>query len=110
METTDQAVVEAHAAVGAGQAAFFDDDFPAARAHFERAFKAFRDGGDVQSAARIAADVAEIHGDVLGNKAAARGWIARGMRLIEPLGPCVARGHLELALIACEATAVVSQV
>jgi DNA-binding CsgD family transcriptional regulator len=93
---------QAQQAVGAGQRAFFEDDFDGARRHMEAAFKQFREAGDVRSAARVAAALADIHGDVLGNKAAGRGWISRGMRLVDQVGPCVERGHLELALIACE--------
>jgi DNA-binding CsgD family transcriptional regulator len=99
---------QAQQAVGAGQMAFFDDDFPAARAHLESAFKHFRDAGDLRSAARVAADIAEIHGDLLGNKSAARGWVARGMRLVEQIGPGVEAGYLELAMIACEIPDVVA--
>jgi DNA-binding CsgD family transcriptional regulator len=50
----------------------------------------------------VAAEIAGVHGDLLGNKAAARGWVARGMRLVDQVGPCVERGYLELSLIACE--------
>jgi DNA-binding CsgD family transcriptional regulator len=92
----------ARQALDAGGQAFVDDEFPEARGHLEVAFKAFRDAGDLRSAARVAATIAQVHGDLLGNKAAARGWIARGMRLLDGLDPCVERGYLELALIACE--------
>ena len=102
MATAADLVDQAQRAVGAGQRAFFEDDFDAARRHMEAAFKQFREAGDMRSAARVAAVLADIHADVLGNKAAGRGWIGRGMRLVDQIGPCVERGHLELALIACE--------
>jgi DNA-binding NarL/FixJ family response regulator len=100
--SADVLLEQARQALDAGRIAFLDDDFAAARRHFEVAFKQLRDAGDLCSAARVASDLAEVHGDVLGNKAAARGWIARGMRLVDQIGPCVERGYLELALIACE--------
>src|SRR5262249_27586433 len=97
-ETLDRAQQE----LAAANQAFFEDDFAAARVHFEVAFKHFRDGGDLRSAVRVAAVLAEVHGDLLGNKSAGRGWAARGMRLVERIGPCVELGYLELASIACE--------
>jgi DNA-binding CsgD family transcriptional regulator len=102
MQPDADLVVEGQAALGAGMGAFFDDDFPAARRHLEVAFKRFRDAGDLGTAAKVAAELAEIHGDLLGNKSAANGWIARGMRLVDQMGNCVERGYLALALIACD--------
>jgi DNA-binding CsgD family transcriptional regulator len=98
----DKALEQAQEAIAGGARAFFADDFPAARHHLELAFKLFRDAGDLCAAARLAADIAEIHNDLLGNRSAARGWISRGNRLVDQIGPCVERGYLELAFIACE--------
>jgi DNA-binding CsgD family transcriptional regulator len=97
-ETLDRAQQE----LAAANQAFFEDDFAAARRHFELSFKHFRDGGDLRSAVRVAAVLAEVHGDLLGNRAAGRGWAARGMRLVDRIGPCVELGYLELASIACD--------
>jgi DNA-binding NarL/FixJ family response regulator len=65
------------ASLDAGKLAFFEDDFDAARRHLETAFKSFREAGDLRSAIRVAASLADVHGDVLGNKAAARGRLSR---------------------------------
>ncbi len=102
MEDAGATLEQAQAAFASAATAFFTDDFPEARHDLELAFKLFRDGGDLRSAARVAAEIAEVHNDLLGNPSAARGWISRGNRLVERIGPCVERGYLELALIACE--------
>src|SRR6476661_6212311 len=102
MHSADDLLTEAQAELAAGGAAFFEDDFLAARRHMEVAFTRFRDAGDLRSAVKVAADIAEIHGDLLGNRSAASGWIGRGMRLVDQLGHCVERGYLEIALIACD--------
>ena len=63
-----------------------------------------RGAGELRTAALVATDLAELHGNTLGNAAAGNGWIARARRLLERVGPCVEWGYLELALMACERT------
>jgi hypothetical protein len=71
--SADERLELAGQALDAGKQAFFDDEFAEARGRLEVAFKAFRDARDLRSAARVAAVIAQVHGDVLGNKAAGRG-------------------------------------
>ena len=64
----------------------------------ERAFHAYIDGGDVASAARCTWWIG--HGYVFrGDPAPARGWFARGQRLLERTGDCVARGYLAILVV-----------
>ena len=96
-------------ALGAGQMAFFDDDFPTARSQLESAFKHFRDAGDLRSAARVAADIAGGPWRPVGQQVRRPGdGSRRGMRLVEQIGPGVEAGYLELAMIACEIPDVVA--
>jgi DNA-binding NarL/FixJ family response regulator len=107
-----------HGAAAAAQAALEVEDLPEARQLMaglyllddrlddvcrerERAFRGYRDGGDLRSASRVAIDLAHLHDGFLGNWAAALGWLERARRLLTQVGPCVEWGYLELALLAC---------
>ncbi|MDQ1384715.1 MAG: hypothetical protein QOG65_2094, partial [Actinomycetota bacterium] len=85
-----------------GAIAYADDDFEGARREWEQAFAGLRAAGELRAAALVATDLAELHGNTLGNAAAGNGWIARARRLLDRAGPCVEWGYLELALMACE--------
>ena len=61
-----------------------------------------RDAGEPRAAARVAAQLADLHGGPLGNEAMARGWVHRGRRLLDGLDPCVEEGYLDLARLACD--------
>ena len=64
----------------------------------ERAFHAYIDGGDFSSAARCTWWIG--HGYLFrGDPAPARGWFARGQRLLERTGDCVARGYLAIPVV-----------
>ena len=64
----------------------------------ERAFHAYLDAGDVASAARCTWWIG--HGYLFrGEPAPARGWFARGQRLLERTGDCVARGYLSIPVV-----------
>jgi hypothetical protein len=64
----------------------------------ERAFHAYIDGGDFGSAARCTWWIG--HGYLFrGDPAPARGWFARGQRLLERTGDCVARGYLAIPVV-----------
>ena len=64
----------------------------------ERAFHAYVDAGDVASAARCTWWIG--HGYLFrGEPAPARGWFARGQRLLERTGDCVARGYLSIPVV-----------
>lgn len=80
---------------------FLDDDFPGARHHLELAFRAWRAAGEPRQAARVAAELADLHGSCLGNLAACQGWANRGRRVLAPVGRCVELGYLELPVVAC---------
>ena len=85
-----------------GGLCYADDRFEDARGHWEAAFRGFRDGGDLRSAARAAVNLVDLHSSALGNVATGRGWIARATRLLERVGPCVEWGYLALAVVACD--------
>ena len=99
---TDLTADAARDAARAAALAYFHADYTAARAQLEAAFRGFRDGGEPALAARMAMELAEMHASVYGNASAAAGWIARGRRLLEPLGDVVELGYLELAIMACD--------
>ena len=64
----------------------------------ERAYHAYLDAGDVASAACCTWWIG--HGQLFGGEPAlARGWFARGQRLLERAGDCVARGYLAIPVV-----------
>jgi DNA-binding NarL/FixJ family response regulator len=64
----------------------------------ERAYHAYLDAGDVASAACCTWWIG--HGQLFrGEPALARGWFARGHRLLERAGDCVARGYLAIPVV-----------
>ncbi len=84
-----------------GDLAYLDEDLHESRRRYEAAFRGFRDGGDLCSAARAAIELAELHEESFGNHAAAKGWLERARRMLDRAGPCVEWGYLELAMLAC---------
>ena len=82
-----------------GYLAFAEDDFAAARDHWQSAFHRQRAGGDMRAAARTGANLALLYATVLGNEALGAGWLARARRLVAPLGRCVEQGYLALAYL-----------
>lgn len=85
-----------------GGIAFGDDDFARARLHFEAAFAAHRDAGDLPAAVRVAALLADFHQSILGHHSVAAGWIGRARRMLDRVGPCVEWGYVALAVVACD--------
>ena len=85
-----------------GAIGYFTDDFASARRHWEQAFRLLREKGDLRTAIKVAADLAELHQGSLGNDAAGNGWLRRARRLADTVGHCVELGYLELAVIACD--------
>ena len=64
----------------------------------ERAYHAYLDAGDVAAAACCTWWIG--HGQLFrGEPAPARGWFARGQRLLERAGDCVARGYLAIPVV-----------
>jgi DNA-binding NarL/FixJ family response regulator len=84
-----------------GGCRFLDDDLDVARSHLEHAFRGYRDV-DPRAAARCAIVLAPILAAEQGRVAAAQGWLERARRQLEPVGPCVEVGYLELAVMACD--------
>ena len=67
-------------------------------ASLERSYRAYLDAGDVAAAARCTWWIG--HGYLFrGERAPARGWFARGERLLEDAGDCVAKGYLALPTV-----------
>jgi DNA-binding NarL/FixJ family response regulator len=79
-------------------------EFDLARQRAEAAFSALRRQGRRRAAALAAAAIGRIYFEGLDNQAAARGWFARGMTLLEGEGDCVERGWVELGLVGCSVT------
>lgn len=79
-----------------------DDDFDGARQHWEIAFRLLRDAAELPAAVRVAAELASMHVSVWGNRAAGRGWVERGARLVRQVGRCVEEGYLALAILGCD--------
>lgn len=61
----------------------------------ETAVRGYVQAGDPCAAAKLAVWIAHKH-RLLGSPAAANGWLARAERLLEGIGPCAARGWLEI--------------
>ena len=80
---------------------FLDDRLDDACRERERAFRGYRDRGDLRSAGRVAIELAHFHDALLGNRAAGLGWLERARRLLTQVGRCVEWGYLELAFLAC---------
>jgi DNA-binding CsgD family transcriptional regulator len=86
----------AEALTGLGEAVWWLGDYGRAVELRERAYVAFRDDGDLASAARLAVWLAAQHTGPLGNEAVGNGWLGRAERLIDKLGGCAERGWLLL--------------
>lgn len=91
---------EAHHLLGGLR--YGDDDFAAAREHWEAAFRGFTAGGDRRAAVRVAADLVQLLASELGIPTVAQGWFARAERLLAEEGRCPERGYLDLAHAACD--------
>ena len=59
---------------------------PPRRTQYERAFAAYRKGGDKMAAGRAARSAAWITGNVLGDWAVQSGWFARARTILEEAG------------------------
>jgi DNA-binding CsgD family transcriptional regulator len=81
---------------GLSQAVHFQGEHVRAIELKERAFAAYRHRGRRVEAAELARWLAFLHGTVHGNAAAANGWMARAVNLLEGVGPCAAHGWLTL--------------
>jgi DNA-binding NarL/FixJ family response regulator len=87
----------AEALDGLGRALWWLRDERAAVVQRERAYAEFRRDGELARAARIALWLSREYGLVFENDAAARGWLARGERLLRDVAPAAEQGWLDLA-------------
>ena len=77
------------------------DDYPVARRHLGIAYRLYRKGRDLNSAARCATVLAQVEA-TSGDRSASSGWLGRTKRLIDEIGPCVEEGFYRIALMGCE--------
>jgi LuxR family transcriptional regulator, maltose regulon positive regulatory protein len=90
-DTTTPAALE-----GLSWAAWWLDDVDACLDARERAYRAYREDGDLRGAARMAMWLSDDHLEFRGATAVAGGWRARAARLLEELEPCPEHGWLIL--------------
>src|SRR5919112_3333002 len=79
---------------GLGRAAWWQGDQEETLASRERAYRAYREAGDVCGAARMAMWLASDHLDFRGDDAVASAWLARGRALLGDQGACAESGFL----------------
>jgi DNA-binding CsgD family transcriptional regulator len=82
---------------GLARSRWWLSDVAGAIESWERAYSAYRQEGEDDSAARAALFLSKEHGQTLGNHAAANGWLARARDLLTPLPQSAAHGWLALA-------------
>ena len=66
-----------------GSMYYIDDRFEDAQRQLELAFRMFREAGQPRDAARVAIDLAGLHGSIFGQLAAGSGWVERARMLLE---------------------------
>ena len=74
------------------RARYFDLDYPAALAAWERAYAACRSDGDAVGAVRMARTLAGMHGQIVGDMAVMNGWLARARTLLGTAGDSAEAG------------------
>jgi LuxR family maltose regulon positive regulatory protein len=60
----------------------------------ERAYRLYREAGDLRSAARMALWLGDDHNEFLGASAVAEGWFHRAARILDELESCPEQGWL----------------
>ncbi|MFQ5522032.1 MAG: LuxR C-terminal-related transcriptional regulator [Acidimicrobiia bacterium] len=81
---------------GLGIAAWFLDDAATVFGAREAAYRLYRERGDHQAAARLAAFLAMDYGMLRGEVAVSQGWFQRAERLLDGTGPTPESGFLAL--------------
>src|SRR5919106_884175 len=81
---------------GLGRAAWWQGDQEATLAARERAYRAYREAGDVCGAARMAMWLASDHLDFRGDDAVASAWLRRGRALLRDQESCAELGYIML--------------
>ena len=79
-------VASGEALEGLAQALYFEREYPASAACYERAYAAYRGEGQTMAAGRAARTVAWITGSVLGDWAVQNGWLARARTVLDEAG------------------------
>ncbi|HEY7008740.1 MAG TPA: LuxR C-terminal-related transcriptional regulator [Jatrophihabitantaceae bacterium] len=80
----------------AARARYLARDFPAAIAGWERAYAAYRSEADAVAAVRMARTLAGMHGQIFGDAAVMRGWLARATSLLTSAGESAEQGWVAL--------------
>jgi DNA-binding NarL/FixJ family response regulator len=91
VQASDGARLEAEA-----RARYLELDFPAALAAWERAYAAYRAGGDAVGAIRMARTLGGMHGTITGDAAVMNGWMGRAKTLLLAAGESAERGWIAL--------------
>jgi len=81
---------------GLSRAAWWQGDQEATMGARERAYRAYRRGGDACAAARMAMWLASDHIDFRGDDAVASAWLRRGRALLGDREPCAEQGFIML--------------
>jgi hypothetical protein len=81
---------------GLGHAACLVRDLDAAMEWWHAAYALYREEGDGVGAARVARNVAYLHGSYAGDWAVAAGWLARAQRQVPADDPSSERGWVAL--------------
>jgi DNA-binding CsgD family transcriptional regulator len=90
---------ELHLAMGL--LCYLSSGFVDADRHLQTSYLAFRDSGRPQRAALVAAHLARVHQDGIGNSSVANGWLGRAERLVAHEGDCIERGWVLLPYTGC---------
>ena len=85
---------------GLGRAAWWQGDEETTFTARERAFRLYREAGDVTRAAFLAMWIASDHWDFRGDDAVAAAWLRRGRDLLDGHEPCAELGWI--ALLECD--------
>jgi hypothetical protein len=93
---------------GLGHASCLLGDLDAAMEWWYAAYAQYREEGDGVGAARVARNVASLHGSYAGDWAVATGWLARAQRQVPADDPSSERGWVALTAGCSSRTATAS--
>ena len=93
---------ELHLAIGL--MSYAQADCPSAVRHLEAAYLGFKRQRRLRRTSIAATHLGRVHHDGIGNNAAAGGWFARSLRLLDGDEDCPERGWAALALVGCSVT------
>lgn len=81
---------------GLGEALYWQGEYAEAIRLRQRAYASYRREGRHETAAFVAARLAQWHGLIYGNASAVSGWIGHARRMLESCDDCPERGWVEL--------------